>query len=533
MKHSIFLVTALSAAITLTSCNIADQDGDGTDSRASLNGLVVDGRIAGGEVWVDMNNDFEINDFEPSAYTDNQGYYSYNPESGIDYCALPESDNSYRYCLEYSNTEDSITIRIQGGIDLATGEELKGLMAMSSTISESSQKSSTPLVLSPITTVLSAATDETERQKILTTLNLTEEDLSVDFSEADTPIRQAMLANAIAIQSMIDVLFSAADDDTFETQIQEEVIATIAANIIEESTAPIDFTAETLTSLVAGVSVNSTQQTTVASRLKTLNNMVSKIADTTDEETISNTIKATEVISQLIREEASNDDDASAASKVLGDANDDADTSISDLVSALTSTFDSQKEYDVASITKTLISAGEEAIDNDSSIDTSNAVSEAIIDSTLAIGNWGGNWFVLQPTGENADELEEGSYIAVYLSGDNETESGSIAVCVNASAADSNDPDEELINEYMSGTWSKITEGIVTLVIDYEGQEFEGTMKSKGDSIYRFSTDIEDIDEDGDAISLEAAVTAISSAEIPESADECASDIDSEIQAIL
>src|SRR5690606_22148073 len=118
-----------------------------------LSGLVVDGRIAGGKVWADMNNNGQIDSFEPYAYTDSDGYYSYNPLTNTNYCTLPViSDEYQRYCLIYGSSIDAIVLRIKGGTDLTTGEPLKGAMAMSTTISSSSQISSTPLVLSPLTT---------------------------------------------------------------------------------------------------------------------------------------------------------------------------------------------------------------------------------------------------------------------------------------------------------------------------------------------------------------------------------------------
>ncbi|MEJ2074371.1 MAG: hypothetical protein P8X79_13045 [Reinekea sp.] len=139
MKAPIFALTALATSLLITACDVASQDGNNTDSRKGMAGLVVDGRVAGGKVWVDANNNYKIDDFEPYAYTDSDGYYSYNPLTNTNYCSLPLiSDEYQRYCLLYGSSIESMIIRIKGGTDLSTGERLKGIMAMRSTISISS-----------------------------------------------------------------------------------------------------------------------------------------------------------------------------------------------------------------------------------------------------------------------------------------------------------------------------------------------------------------------------------------------------------
>ncbi|MDO7645177.1 MAG: hypothetical protein MUQ62_10730, partial [Reinekea forsetii] len=65
MTHYLFALPALMVSIALTGCEVAPQDSSGVDSRQSLNGLAVDGRVAGGKVWVDSNDDYAVDDFEP------------------------------------------------------------------------------------------------------------------------------------------------------------------------------------------------------------------------------------------------------------------------------------------------------------------------------------------------------------------------------------------------------------------------------------------------------------------------------------
>ncbi|TCS38138.1 hypothetical protein [Reinekea marinisedimentorum] len=537
MKRNVFLVTALAAGIALTGCNVADQDGDGTDSRVGLNGLAVDGRVAGGKVWVDSNNNYEVDDFEPYAFTDSDGYYSYNPLTNTNYCTLPViSDEYQRHCLVYGSTVNSMIVRIKGGIDLSTGERLKGLMAMSSSISESAEISMTPLVLSPITTLLSAAPTESAQNSIRSALGITSNaDLRLDFSTASDDTSKRFLANAVAVQTMIDVLANSADDGITEAQAQRSIIDQISLSVSTNLTAPTSFNSATLAEMVSTVSTNSTKQTSIASRLEALNSEINKISTAINLDEVNANLKAAEVISQLVKSEANaeHSSEASAAAAVL-------DSGMTDLVGLLETQFssDTTTEFDITSITRELIEAGED--DPTFGSDISAVINSAIDESVLSTEtSWGGEWFVLQPSEEYAEDVAAGSYVALYLEGDVDSKSGSISVCVNAAAADSTDANEALTNEYMTGSWTKISDGVVTLVIDFEGQEFEGTMKAKdstdanGNPFFRFSTDIEDIDEDGDAISNQVGVIAISYSDVPDSSDDCESDIDAELSLVL
>ena len=283
MTHYLFALPALMVSIALTGCEVAPQDSSGVDSRQSLNGLAVDGRVAGGKVWVDSNDDYAVDDFEPFAYTDSQGYYSNNPISGENYCDLPEiSDEYQRYCLVFGSSMDSMTIRIEGGIDLSTGEKLKGVMAMTSTFDESGV-SDTPLVMSPLTTLLSAATDDTEREDIRTAMGIeSDEDLRVDFSAANSDKNKRLLANAVAVQSMMDILTGSADADSTETAAQQKLIKSLSKSIATNKVAPAQFDTTMLTSLVTEVSTDATKQSSVSARLLALNVEINKIADITN-----------------------------------------------------------------------------------------------------------------------------------------------------------------------------------------------------------------------------------------------------------
>jgi len=520
-------LSILAAGLTLTGCEIANQDGGNADSRQGLNGLVVDGRVAGGKVWVDSNNNYKIDDFEPYAYTDSDGYYSYNPLTNTNYCSLPViSDEYQRYCLLYGSSTNSMIIRIKGGIDLSTGERLKGVMAMSSTISSSSELSTSPLVLSPITTLLSSATTDSAQANIRTALGITSDtDLRLDFSTASDDRSKRFLANSVAVQTMMDVLVSSADTGTSEETHFANVINSISLAVSTNIEPPATFNNARLSNLMSVVTTDISKQTSVASRLADLNTEINKISTALNLDAVNAQLKAAEVVSQLVKKEVKGND-VDAAKKIL-------DAGIGTLNTSLLSGLnDDTVEFDIASITNTLVDAGKTAVTNNVAFDE-NEIAGAVNDAKLATGTtWGGQWFVLEATAGDSDDLEVGSYIAVRLDGTEESSGGRLAVCVNVSVADSTDPEESMVNEYIGGSWSKISAGAVVLNLDYEGQTFEGKMKAKvledtdTQQQFRFTTEIDGATEAGDLVLNANGVSALANVAKPTSSADCANNVD-------
>lgn len=528
MKPTLLTLT-LAASLTLAGCNIEPQDGTGSDNRTGLNGLAVDGRIAGGKVWADMNNNNRIDDFEPYAYTDSDGYYSYNPLTNSNYCALPViSDEYQRYCLIYGSSLDSIVIRIKGGTDLSTGERLKGVMAMTSSISASSVLSSTPLVLSPITTLLSGTDSDYARNEIREALNITSDaDLRMDFSTASDAKARQFLANSIAVQTMMDVLTSSTDNGQAETNNQLELINRLSQQVAMGAR-PVEFSQSHVQNLTSSLISNTQTISRVTDRLADLNVEIQRIESAVDLTAVNAQLKASEVISQLIKREASSSD-ADAVKRIL-------DSGINNLSSSLSGSMNSSTvEFDIASITNSLVDAGKTATTPLTSTELSTATTEAATEATLATGTqWGGSWFVLEATAEDSDDLAAGSYIAIRLDGNADSTSGRIGTCVNVSAANPEDDDDVFENEYLGGRWSKLSEGAILLTFDYEGQEFSGQMKAKvqneGEAQkFRFTTEIDGATESGDLALNETRQASLSPVARPTSSEDCVSKVNASL----
>ena len=80
-----WLSVAIAGAL-LAGCGGTGQD-DGSPSLdiQEFGGSVIDGYLARASVFLDTNNNGTRDAWEPSAFTDNEGFYSFNPRSGTDY----------------------------------------------------------------------------------------------------------------------------------------------------------------------------------------------------------------------------------------------------------------------------------------------------------------------------------------------------------------------------------------------------------------------------------------------------------------
>lgn len=145
----------------------------------SLEGVVVDGYVAGATVFVDLDGDGVHSSFEPSTTTDAQGNYSF--PGGV---------------------ENFGQIISSGGTDIATGQPFEGLLT--------APAGST--VVNPLTTLIDqisktpGATVASAKAQVLTALGL---DSSTDLQSLD-PIKTAADPNATAEQKALALKVQAA-----------------------------------------------------------------------------------------------------------------------------------------------------------------------------------------------------------------------------------------------------------------------------------------------------------------------------------
>ncbi len=494
MRTSIKFLSLAATATLLAACNVS-QDGDGTDSRQGMNGQAVDGRVANARVWVDRDGDFEVDNFEPKARTDSEGYFSYNPNSETDYCSLDEDATQYRHCLLYGSTDENAVIRIRGGIDLDTGQRLKGVMSLATTIREAGQNRSNPKIASPITTLMAESDSDSDLVDTLLGLDLSptqiDEILRTDYSTASSVNVSGLspsdlLANAAAIQNMKSLVaeqqasssnsLSRSNHTCADKENRNQQVACILAKLVSDNgRSPLDFDDDDYNDLLdnAGVSTDQATRNKAKAGLDKIKSTVKKIKDNGESgDRARNRLKAATVIYLLAT------DDDTTETTINNVTENDLDTLVTELES------DANANFDMETVS--------ESIKNGESIQ--NAVSAAKLS---AFGDVFPTWFVFRPkAGSDADnELDENSLLAIRFNG-NEN-GGSVAACFSGyEEVPQGQTGDSLENQVVTGTWEKLNDGQLTLDLTWNGVAREGQLLAVDvpNNEYKVST----YDDDGE-----------------------------------
>lgn len=216
------IALALSTAMLLSACGGTDQD-QGVVSTAEqvFGGQAIDGYLARATVYIDTNNDATRNAWEPFAFTDNSGYYSYNPLTDTNYCADTATAEQSQYCLKTNALLDSAVIRIDGGYDVSTGEPFVG--QLSRRIQNIPDTGIDGTIVSPLTSILTNVETETDQETLLSALNIESTDLDIDYFNADGngEVDSRLLNSALKIHKVVAVL-SDRLTDTYD-EIGEEL----------------------------------------------------------------------------------------------------------------------------------------------------------------------------------------------------------------------------------------------------------------------------------------------------------------------
>lgn len=196
----------------LTLC-LAACGGSGQDSGTSVEaetqvfrGIAIDGHVARALVFIDLDNNATRDPWEPYAFTDNGGYYSYNPKTDTDYCALDATATESIYCLVSTRAISDAVIRVDGGYDALTGEPFVGQLSKRLAVEKSN-----PLiesVITPLTTLLTETKTEKDRAIILASLGISEADLNVDYLDTDGlgNINGRLFNKALKIHKVVTIL---------------------------------------------------------------------------------------------------------------------------------------------------------------------------------------------------------------------------------------------------------------------------------------------------------------------------------------
>ena len=235
IKHP--LTSALILTV-LTACGSSDQDqGSVSLSSKQINGVSVDGYLAGATVFADYDGDGVRDSFEPSATTDSDGYFSYNPLTETDYCASTASDLEQASCLKVSSDTTNVTIRSIGGYDKSTGEQSTARLAVKATLSASGAQQ---VLISPLSSVIAAANDN-QKANLLTALDISEDDLTTDFLSATKGVQSSnstdrdhaaeLLRKAVAMQSVVSAIANRLQDQYTEVGNNDKLASDAGAYV--------------------------------------------------------------------------------------------------------------------------------------------------------------------------------------------------------------------------------------------------------------------------------------------------------------
>lgn len=206
MKNPNAKKLALTAAIAsaLTACGGTGQDGGSSSSaNQTFSGKAIDGYVARAKVFLDTNNNGTRDAWEPQAFTDNDGYFGRNPDTGTDYCADKQSDQYRLHCLASDTAYKNVVIRIKGGYDLSTGEPFLG--QMSRRVDSTQEGAVDSVLVTPLTSLLAEVEQSSDKEKLLAALAIDKDDLDVDYFKSGE-VNADVLKKALNVHKVVTLL---------------------------------------------------------------------------------------------------------------------------------------------------------------------------------------------------------------------------------------------------------------------------------------------------------------------------------------
>ncbi len=202
-KLKVLCISAL--VFNLMACGGTGQDsGSVTEFSQTFSGVGIDGYLARSTVFIDANNNGTRDAWEAWAFTDNEGYYSFNKRTGVDYCASNATPQQRQYCLVSNIEHANVVVRIDAGYDVITGEPFSGQLSRRVNANESGATENN--VLSPITTLFTSVEEQSDRQSLLESLAIEESHLDVDYLNDNGNVNAPLLNTSLKIHKVVSVL---------------------------------------------------------------------------------------------------------------------------------------------------------------------------------------------------------------------------------------------------------------------------------------------------------------------------------------
>lgn len=219
----------VSLALMLAGCGGTGQDESASSSTPQvIQGVAIDGYLARAMVFIDYDNNRTRDPWEPFAFTDDDGYFSYNPLTQTDYCSTNATENQRLFCLRTNRQLPGTVIRIDGGYDVMTGEPFFGQLSR-----RIEQRQQNPIIISPITSLFTDARTDEQKNALFTALNITPRDLDQDYfnSENTQNVSSNLLSLALRLHKVVSIISQSIHDQYDEVGSKAGAMNDVSATV--------------------------------------------------------------------------------------------------------------------------------------------------------------------------------------------------------------------------------------------------------------------------------------------------------------
>jgi hypothetical protein len=507
-KLPLALMLAASSTV-LVGCGGSGQDEGEVATHQTIGGRAVDGYLARAKVFQDTNNNGRLDSWEPYAFTDDQGYYSYNPLTGDDYCATDATNSASRYCLRTASNSGTATIRVDGGYDVQTGEPFVGQLSRRISLEDDNAN----VLVSPLTTLVSSVESESDRNAVLNKLGLAQEDLDVDYLNADgaNDVDERLYGLALKVHKTATVVSenigAIYNELGSANNLPNDASAVTYRNLAHAYLDSASDGSDPLMNVLTLSSVTRQTELDVLEQYSQFNLIppVSPISDDEASRLAQNAARVAQVVTQVVRFNASyTQSDAKGLASAIEVVTLRASGKQRASQQEIADTFDFFLQEENAANAQALItSLGSERADLGNVISTSFqyetsaealAVLATVPQDAQPFANLAGmSLKVSDPDlGYAPDNLKD-SEVELYFEGDYGVTSGDLTACVkyiDDASIDGTLGEANTKGELVSGTWSLLGANAanpssysVVLTIDFLGARYEAIIKSGGTEV--------------------------------------------------
>lgn len=502
MKKSLLLPMVVSSL--LYGCGGTGQDEPGLSSASTVtfSGQAIDGFIARALVYIDSNENYQLDSWEPRAFTDDQGYFSYNPVTDTNYCASDATAIQKQFCLRSNLQMQSAMIHIVGGYDVLLGEPFTGRMSNRVSIGESTTVND--VLVTPLTSIVSRAKTAEDRTDLLSALGLTEDDLTVNYLDGDSTtdqkeVNSALFAKAVKIHKVATVLAEAleqhygdlGEEDTLPRDAFGMVYEALMENLLvsggsvdtmlQDNAELLNVFDQAQTAIREFYEAN--EDLYVPEMLGLSDSLATSaivdagsLVDLADAILTGNPVQYEEAMGQARAVEI-------VTRKIIEELNDGyVDPSIANAVAEFIGT----DSATLLSILQEPFVDLDQLVGNDFT-DATTALSDAVLTGNGLTGVSGSMLRI--EDNDNNDPNGINGIVELYFSGGSGESFGELSACVRYQDLENGQVvqgEDNTQGTHVTGSWSQLDNRMVLLVLEFDGAEFQSILKLVGNNTFQF-----------------------------------------------